>query len=75
MLTHWSQNPILRRMPFKNDQSTLSYALLMSTLRATFPVFPFVLHFIPWSVSKATSTLSTIDLAGMNADCVSETMD
>ena len=57
----------------RKTYSTLSYALLMSSFRAIKPVFPFLLFFRWWKVSKATRILFEISLSDMKAFCVSKT--
>ena len=62
--THWSDNPILSIICWRKSHSTRSYALLISNLTAIWPIFPFLLFRIRWSISYATIVLSVISLSG-----------
>ena len=53
--------------------STQLYALLMSSLRAINPNFPFLLFLRLWSVSKMTSILPEINLSDIKTLCDFET--
>lgn len=57
----------------KKTHYTLSYALLISSLRVINHDFPFLLFLRWWSVLKATSILSEINLLDMKALYDSET--
>ena len=70
---HLSAKPYFSISFSKKTHFTLSYALLISSLSAMNPNFPFLLFFRWWSVSNATRILSEINLSDMNALCVSET--
>ena len=49
--THWSGSPILSIICWRNSHSTRSYALLISNLIAMWPIFPFLLFLLWWSIS------------------------
>ena len=57
----------------EKTHSTRLYALLMSSLRAINPDFPFLLFLRLWSVSKMTSILSEINLSDIKTLCDFET--
>lgn len=59
---HFSWKPIFCIIPSKKGHSTRSYALLMSSLMAIRPFFPFLFWSMQCIVSKATWTLSVICL-------------
>ena len=70
---HLSAKPNFTISFSKKTHSTLSYALLISSLRAINPNFPFLLFFRWWSVSNATRMLSEINLSDMKALWVFDT--
>lgn len=72
--THLSENPILSVILRKNYHSTLSYALLMSSLIVIWPTLPCLLFLSLCSISYATKVLSEISLFGTKALWESEMM-
>ena len=71
-LAHCSGRPIFSIIFWRNSHSTLSYALLMSSLTAMWPFFHFLLFLIQWIILKAIVVLSVIILSGMKALCESD---
>ena len=71
---HFSLKPILASIPSDNSIGpwTLSKALLILILKATSPIFPFVLHFMWWRILKAIITLSKIECPSTKEYCSKE---
>ena len=65
--THLVSKPSLSIICRKKPYSTLSYALLMSSLTAIWPVLPFLLFLILYKNSYATEVLSVMSRLGTKA--------
>ena len=59
-----TSKPNLIIMPLRKDHSTRSYALLISSFKATYPVLPPLCCLIQCIASKPSKTLSVINLLG-----------